>query len=109
MKPIPTVGKPLPSIDLVTGEAAEAVYERSDVCSVPAASVVGEAMVALVILDAALETVPAPDVRRVPRESRGLAGSRALPEGARLLDTRWAPSYHSAPRPARGRASVAQR
>jgi chorismate synthase len=60
MKPIPTVGKPLPSIDLTTGKADEAVYERSDVCSVPAASVVGEAMVALVILDAALETVPAP-------------------------------------------------
>jgi chorismate synthase len=60
MKPIPTVGKPLPSVDLVTGQAAEAVYERSDVCSVPAASVVGEAMVALVILDAALEAAGAP-------------------------------------------------
>jgi chorismate synthase len=60
MKPIPTLGKPLPSVDLVTGRPAEAVYERSDVCSVPAASVVGEAMVALVILDAALEAAAAP-------------------------------------------------
>jgi chorismate synthase len=60
MKPIPTVGKPLPSVDLATGRPAEAVYERSDVCSVPAASVVGEAMVALVVLDAALEVAAAP-------------------------------------------------
>jgi chorismate synthase len=60
MKPIPTVGKPLPSVDLSTGRPAEAVYERSDVCSVPAASVVGEAMVALVLLDAALEVAGAP-------------------------------------------------
>jgi chorismate synthase len=59
MKPIPTVGKPLPSVDLATGKPAEAVYERSDVCSVQAASVVGEAMVALVILDAALESAGA--------------------------------------------------
>jgi chorismate synthase len=55
MKPIPTLARPLPSIDLATGAAAEAEVERSDVCSVPAASVVGEAMVALVVLDAALE------------------------------------------------------
>lgn len=56
MKPIPTTARPLPSVDLVTGEGGAAVVERSDVCSVPAASVVGEAVVALVILDAALES-----------------------------------------------------
>jgi chorismate synthase len=55
MKPLPTVGKPLPSVDLATGAPEPAVIERSDVCSVPAASVVGEAMAALVVLDAALE------------------------------------------------------
>ena len=55
MKPIPTLAKPLDSIELSTGEAAKAVYERSDVCSVPAAAIVGEAMVALVLLDAFLE------------------------------------------------------
>lgn len=59
MKPIPTVRKPLPSINLQTGIPEEAVWERSDVCSVPAVSVVAEAMVALVLLDALLETVPA--------------------------------------------------
>lgn len=52
MKPIPTLLKRLPSVDLVSGEAGEAVYERSDVCAVPAAGVVGEAMVALTLLDA---------------------------------------------------------
>ncbi|HYC77242.1 MAG TPA: chorismate synthase, partial [Planctomycetota bacterium] len=55
MKPIPTLRDPLPSIDLETGEAVDAGYERSDVCAVPAASVVGEAMTALVLLDALLE------------------------------------------------------
>ncbi len=55
VKPIPTLGKPLPSIDLKTGEAAEAHYERSDVCVVPAAGVIGEAMVALVLASAMLE------------------------------------------------------
>jgi chorismate synthase len=52
MKPIPTLMKPLPTIDLVTGEAADAARERSDVCAVPAAGVVAEAEVALVLADA---------------------------------------------------------
>jgi chorismate synthase len=55
MKPIPTLARPLPSVDLVSGAPGVAEVERSDVCAVPAASVVGEAMAALVILDAALE------------------------------------------------------
>jgi chorismate synthase len=55
MKPIPSLPRPLPSVDLETGEACEAVYERSDTCAVPAASVVGEAVTALVLLDALLE------------------------------------------------------
>jgi chorismate synthase len=59
MKPLPTVGRALPSVDLRTGERVEAVVERSDVCAVPAASVVGEAMAALTILDAALEVAGA--------------------------------------------------
>jgi chorismate synthase len=52
MKPIPTLTKPLDSVDLATGKAAPAHAERSDVCAVPAARVVGEAMVALVLADA---------------------------------------------------------
>jgi chorismate synthase len=52
MKPIPTLMKPLPTVDMVTGEAADAARERSDVCAVPAAGVVAEAEVALVLADA---------------------------------------------------------
>ena len=49
MKPISTLMRPLRTVDMTTGEAAEAVRERSDVCAVPAAAVVGEQMVALVL------------------------------------------------------------
>src|SRR5690606_23891316 len=55
MKPIPTLIKPLESVDLATGEAKTTRYERSDVTSVPAASVVAEAVVAMVIANAVLE------------------------------------------------------
>ena len=55
MKPIPTTISPLRSVDLATGERADTQYQRSDVCAVPAASVVGEAMVAWVLADALLE------------------------------------------------------
>jgi chorismate synthase len=55
MKPIPTLRIPLRSIDLSTGEPAEASFERSDICAVPAATVVGEAVVSIVIADAICE------------------------------------------------------
>lgn len=55
MKPIPTLRKPLASVDLITKRPLAAAYERSDVCAVPAAAVVGEAMAALTIADAFLE------------------------------------------------------
>lgn len=55
VKPVPTLAKPLPSVDLATGLAAEAAVERSDVCVVPAAAVVGEAMVAWVLAGAFLD------------------------------------------------------
>jgi chorismate synthase len=55
MKPIATLMKPLRSVDLTTLEESPAAIERSDVCAVTAAAVVGEAMVALVIADAFLE------------------------------------------------------
>jgi chorismate synthase len=51
MKPIPTLSKPLKSVDLITKESVEAAYERSDVCAAPAAAVIGEAMAALVIAE----------------------------------------------------------
>ncbi len=55
MKPISTLMRPLGTVDLRTGAAAEAVRERSDVCAVPAAGVVAEAMVAIVLAGAVLE------------------------------------------------------
>jgi chorismate synthase len=55
MKPISTVPRALRTVDVATGEAAVAHHQRSDVCAVPAAGVVAEAMVALVLANAALE------------------------------------------------------
>jgi chorismate synthase len=55
MKPISTIPKALATIDVATGEAAKAHHQRSDVCAVPAAGVVAEAMVALVIANSVLE------------------------------------------------------
>jgi chorismate synthase len=55
VKPIPTLGKPLPSVDLATREAAEAHFERSDVCVVPAVGVIAEAALAVVLADAMLD------------------------------------------------------
>jgi chorismate synthase len=51
-KPISTLIKPLPSVDLATRKESPAHFERSDVCVIPAAGVVGEAMVALILADA---------------------------------------------------------
>jgi chorismate synthase len=55
MKPLSSLTRPLSSVDLASGQTAEAVRERSDVCAVPAAAVVGEAMLAIVLADALLE------------------------------------------------------
>jgi chorismate synthase len=55
VKPIATLASPLPSIDLRSGRKVKAHYERSDICVVPAAGVIGEAMLAIVLADACLE------------------------------------------------------
>jgi chorismate synthase len=55
MKPISTLYNPLPSVNILTGESAPATIERSDTCAVPAASVVGEAMVCLILAQAISE------------------------------------------------------
>lgn len=55
MKPISTVPKALSTVDVSTGEVAKAINQRSDVCAVPAAGVIGEAMVALVLAESFLE------------------------------------------------------
>ena len=55
VKPVPTLGKPLKSVNLATKEAVQAHFERSDICIVPAAGVIGEGMLAIVLADAILE------------------------------------------------------
>ncbi|MFO8173354.1 MAG: chorismate synthase [Gemmatimonadota bacterium] len=71
MKPISTLRKPLASVDLRSGEVAHAAVERSDVCAVPAAGVVGEAMVALVLADAFLEKFGGDSMAEVARNFEG--------------------------------------
>jgi chorismate synthase len=71
MKPISTLRKPLPSVDLRDGSPGDAAVERSDVCAVPAAAVVGEAMVALVLADAFLEKFGGDSIPEVRRNFEG--------------------------------------
>ena len=71
MKPISTLRKPLRSVDMATKEAVEAVVERSDVCAVPAAGVVGEAMMALVLTEAFLEKFAGDSVEEIRRNYQG--------------------------------------
>lgn len=67
MKPIPTLRKPLRSVDIMSKKPFEAVYERSDICAVPAAGVIGEAMAALVIANAFLEKFGGDSIAEVKR------------------------------------------
>lgn len=67
MKPISTVPKALDTIDTATGEAAKAINQRSDVCAVPAAGIVGEAMLALVLAAAVLEKFGGDSVQETKR------------------------------------------
>ncbi|MEO5923614.1 MAG: chorismate synthase [Bryobacteraceae bacterium] len=67
LKPISTLRRPLESVELETRESALAAYERSDVCVVPAAGVVGEAMVALVLAGAVLEKFGGDSLRETKR------------------------------------------
>ena len=71
LKPISTLRKPLESVDLETRDPASAAYERSDVCVVPAAGVVGEAMVAFVIAQAAIEKFGGDSLRESLRNFQG--------------------------------------
>jgi chorismate synthase len=70
MKPISTVPKALATVDVATGEAAVAINQRSDACAVPRGSVVMEAMVALVLADAALEKFGGDSVAETRRNAR---------------------------------------
>ena len=70
IKPISTLAKPLPSVDLVTGEKIQAHYERSDVCQAPPGGIVGEAMMAIVLADAVMEKFGGDHVEETVRNCR---------------------------------------
>ncbi len=71
MKPIATVPRALATVDVVTGEAAVAHHQRSDVCAVPAAGIVAEAMVALVLADAVAEKFGGDSITETRRNITG--------------------------------------
>jgi chorismate synthase len=77
LKPISTMKKPLQSVDLRSKEKVEAHYERSDVCVVPAAGVIGEAMVALTLADAFLEKFGGDSMAEIARNHRSYLESIA--------------------------------
>jgi len=71
MKPISSLNRPLATVDIATGEPATAINQRSDVCAVPAAAVVAEAMVALVLAEAAVEKFGGDSVAEIRRNVAG--------------------------------------
>ena len=83
MKPISTVPRALRTIDTATGEAATAHHQRSDVCAVPAAGVVAEAMVALVLADAVLEKFGGDSVGETARNRRAYLDALPAPLAVR--------------------------
>ncbi|UFS60284.1 chorismate synthase [Subtercola endophyticus] len=81
MKPIATIPHALRTVDVATGEAAAAHHQRSDVCAVPAAGVVAEAMVALVLANAVQEKFGGDSVRETKRNLEGYLA--AIPDALR--------------------------
>ncbi|MBB5873131.1 chorismate synthase [Allocatelliglobosispora scoriae] len=71
MKPISSLNRALSTVDITTGEAATAINQRSDVCAVPAAAVVAEAMVALVLAEAATEKFGSDSIAEIRRNLAG--------------------------------------
>lgn len=88
MKPISTVPKALATIDVATGEAAAAHHQRSDVCAVPAAGVVAEAMVALVIANSVLEKFGGDSLNETKRNLEGYLAN--IPAVLASTSTRYA-------------------
>ena len=84
MKPIATVPRALRTIDVATGETASAHHQRSDVCAVPAAGVVAEAMVAIVLADVVLEKFGGDHVDETRRNLQAYVA--AIPETLRTSD-----------------------
>jgi chorismate synthase len=75
VKPIATLASPLPSIDLRSGKKTEAHYERSDICVVPAAGVIAEAMLAIVLADACLEKFGGDNLKETVANYRNYSGN----------------------------------
>ena len=71
MKPIPTLRSPLSSVDINTKKKFAAAYERSDVCAVPAASVIGEAVTAIAIADSFLDKFGGDSMEEIKRNYKG--------------------------------------
>ena len=71
VKPIPTLRKPLKSVDILSKEAFDAAYERSDTCVVPAAGVIGEAMVAIILARTFLEKFGGDSLTETERNFQG--------------------------------------
>ncbi len=86
MKPISTIPKALATIDVATGEAAKAHHQRSDVCAVPAAGVVAEAMVALVLANSVLEKFGGDSLEETKRNLHSYLAS--IPEVLKSFDSR---------------------
>jgi len=78
VKPIVTLAKPLPSIDLHSGKSTTAHYERSDICVVPAAGVIGEAMLAIVLANALLDKFGGDSLKEVLANYRNYIKSSSL-------------------------------
>jgi chorismate synthase len=78
MKPISTLSRPLGTVDVATGESAKAIAQRSDVCAVPAAAVIGEAVVALTLADAVLEKFGGDSVGETARNVAAYLSSLAI-------------------------------
>jgi chorismate synthase len=75
MKPIPTLGRPLRSVDIVTRKPLKAAIERSDVCAVPAASVIARAAVAIELASAMLEKFGGDSMKEIKRNFAGYLDS----------------------------------
>ena len=106
-KPLPTLTKPLRTVDIATHEPAQALRERTDSAVVPAAGVVGEAMLAIVLADGLPREVRRRPHRRRPRRARRVRGAHRL-EAAAALSPRpphssssasWAPARRRRPAP----------
>jgi len=98
MKPISTLMSPLPTVDLSSGEPANAQSERSDVTAVPALGVIAEAMVALALADAMLEKFGGDSLGEMRRNYQAYVSSL----GARWTESRGGVGAEPAPREPRG-------